>query len=738
MTLFTSRIEVYWSIRYTNFKGILGLFLLLSNLLPVAWSEESTPINLTLIDTKINNSDNVTGLNQVNSVAMSSDGRHLYTTSFDGVVTVFSRDNGSGKLSWVQTINNSDLDNNGLNGASAVLVSPDNKHVYVASFFDNAVVVFTRDQTTGKLTLVEIQQDGSSGGDGLAGANALAMSADNSRLYVTAANDNALTVFARNVNSGGLTFLNKQQQGLSTPTHVAVSRDNIFIYVTNSNSVSRFTRNPNQGEIAYVDTLGSGVDGVADLNGAQSITISPDNNQAYIVSSDNSALLAFNKDVSGQLAFLQTYRNGDSGINGLGGASAVVVSPDGRLVYVAGMNNKAIAIFNRDATTGLLSFNNLVQNSSSLDGVKAVIISPDGNHIYAAATSSKAISAFTTKSTDLEITLTTSAKVPINSPLTYSITVNNKGSEPATGITLVDTLPTGVTFAPAQSNPGCSYDTNTNQVTCSLGELQPNITASALVTVITPATVTMSTLTNQVTVTANQADSNLANNTAEKSTQLSETVSKVDLKAEISTNLETASINSALIYTVTVTNQGADLANNVVLTSTLPTDVIYDIVESDSRCINNTGTVTCQLGTLTINQPNSVLIYVTTPQTIGTVTFTAEVKSDDFDPTPTNNMASKSINVDNLQFDLEIIDAVANPFTGIDINSEIIYTATINNNGPTQASGVILTTTLPSSVEYISSTPNCGDDVEGQVTCFLGNLNAVVIKKLSLKLRLFK
>ncbi len=723
MTLFTSCIEVYWSIRYTNFKGILGLFLLLSNLLPVAWSEESTPINLTLIDTKINNFDNVTGLNQVNSVAMSFDGRHLYTTSFDGAVTVFSRDNGSGKLSWVQTINNSDLDNNGLNGASEILVSPDNKHVYVASFFDNAVVVFTRDQTTGKLTLVEIQQDGSSGGDGLAGANALAMSADNSRLYVTAANDNALTVFARNVNSGGLTFLNKQQQGLSTPTHVAVSRDNIFIYVTNSNSVSRFTRNPNQGEIAYVDTLGSGVDGVADLNGAQSITISPDNNQAYIVSSDNSALLAFSKDVSGQLAFLQTYRNGDSGINGLGGASSVVVSPDGRLVYVAGMNNKAIAIFNRDATTGLLSFNNLVQNSSSLDGVKAVIISPDGNHIYAAATSSKAISAFTTKSTDLEITLTTSAKVPINSPLTYSITVNNKGSEPATGITLVDTLPTGVTFAPAQSNPGCSYDTNTNQVTCSLGELQPNTTASALVTVITPATVTMSTLTNQVTVTANQADSNLANNTAEKSTQLSETVSKVDLKAEISTNLETASINSALIYTVTVTNQGPDLANNVILTNQLPTGVTYDATKSASFCTNNAGTVSCQLGTMEVNKPLQVAIYVTTPGTPGALNFTTHVSSDDFDPTSTNDMASKAINVANLQFDLVVVDAVANPSTGINIGSDITYTVTIANNGPTQAGDVTLTTTLPSSVSYISSTPAC-TQVEGQVTCELGNLNA--------------
>ncbi|BAP54557.1 conserved repeat protein [Thioploca ingrica] len=730
MTLFTSRIEVHWIIRY-----ILWLFLLFGNWLSVAWSEVPTSVNLTLIDTKINGIDNVTGLNQVNSVAISSDGRHLYATSFDGAITVFSRDNGSGKLSWVQTVNNSDLDNNGLNGASAVLVSPDSKHVYVASALDKAVVVFTRDQTTGKLTLVEIQQDGSSGGDGLEGANALAMSADNLRLYVTAVNDNALTVFARNVNSGGLTFLSKQQQGLTTPTHVTVSQDNVFIYVTNSNSVSRFTRNPTQGEIAYVDTLSSsGVDGVADLNGAQSMTISPDNNQAYIVSSDNSALLAFSRDASGKLTFLQTYRNNDNGIKGLGGAHSVVVSPDGRLVYVAGMNNSAIAVFNRDTNTGLLSFNNLVQNSSSLDGVTAVTTSPDGNHIYTAATFSKAISAFTTKSTDLEITLTSSEKVPINSPLTYNITVNNKGGEPATGITLIDTLPTGVTFAPIQSTQGCSYDANTNQVTCSLGELQPNTTASALVTVITPATVTTSTLTNKVAVTANQADSNSANNTAEKSTQLSETVSKADLKAEISTNLETASINSPLIYTVTVTNQGPDLANKVVLTSTLPTGVIYDATKSASFCTNTAGTVSCQLGTMEVNKPVQVAIHVTTPGTPGTLNFTTRVNSDDFDPTSTNNTASKTINVANLQFDLVIVDAVANPSTNINVGSDLTYTVTVANNGPTQASEVTLTTTLPSQVSYISSTPAC-TQVQGQVTCVLGNLNANANQKVVITAR---
>ena len=715
MTLFTSHIEVHWLSRYIKSKGILWLFLLLSNLPTIAWGQETTPVNLILIDTKT-----VEEFKNINAVAVSSDGRHLYATSFDGAVIVFSSDN-SGKLSLVQIVKNSDLDNNGLNGASAVLVSPDNKHVYVASALDNAVVVFTREPTTGQLTLVEIQQDGINGGDGLGGANALAMSTDNVRLYVTASQDNAITVFERNINSGVLTFLGMQQQGLTTPTQVTLSRDNVFIYVTSSNSISRFTRNPTQGELAYIDTLSSS-DGITDLSGAQSIMISPDNNHAYLASKDSSALLAFSRDASGKLAFLKTYKNGN-GINGLGGARSVVVSPDGRWVYVAGMNNKAIAVFNRDSATGLLSFNNLVQDNS-LDGVTAITTSPDGNYIYTAALFSNAISAFSTKSTDLEVTLTASARVPINSPLTYTITVNNKGSEPANGIILVDTLPAGVTFAPAQSSQGCSYDANTNQVTCSLGELQPQTTTAATITVITPATVITNTLTNQVVVTSNQADGNLANNIAEKSTQLSETVSKVDLKTEMTSNLETASINSSLIYTVTTTNLGPDLANNVVVTSTLPTGVTYDTeANKNLPCTNNASKVTCQLGSLTVNQPNLVPIHVTTSQTPGTVTFTAEVTSDDFDTVSANNNASKAVTIANLQFDLVIVDVVANPNTGINVGSDLTYSVTIANNGATQASGVTLTTTLPPQVSYISSTPVC-THVGGQVTCELGTLNA--------------
>jgi DNA-binding beta-propeller fold protein YncE len=125
---------------------------------------------LNLIDSKIDDTSGVDGLSGTTSLDVSPDGLHLYATGFaDNALAVFRRNIGTGQLTFVQTIKNSDIGNLGLKGANAILVSPDNKHVYVASTLDNAIVVFTRDTTTGQLTLVEIQQDSLNGGDGLGG-----------------------------------------------------------------------------------------------------------------------------------------------------------------------------------------------------------------------------------------------------------------------------------------------------------------------------------------------------------------------------------------------------------------------------------------------------------------------------------------------------------------------------------------------------------------------------------------
>ena len=53
---------------------------------------------------------------------------------------------------------------------------------------------------------------------------------------------------------------------------------------------------------------------------------------------------------------------------GLRGARSVALSPDERFVYVAGSESNAIAVFERDETTGELTFVERVADGPARDG----------------------------------------------------------------------------------------------------------------------------------------------------------------------------------------------------------------------------------------------------------------------------------------------------------------------------------------------------------------------------------
>ena len=726
-------------------REILIKILLLFSLLSVVQAQEVvTPSSgLSLVDEEKDDLNGVDGLAGANSIAVSQEGQYVYATGFsDDAVVVFSRDVNSGVLTFVQIVKNSDIENNGLNGANAVAVSPNDKHVYVASSLDNAVVVFTRDRNTGKLTLVEVQKDGINGGDGLGGASSIALSFDNKRVYVTGYQDNALTVFARDENTGALTFLQTQQDGvngvdgLQNATAVAVSRDNASIYVTGSadNGIAVFNRNPAAGEIAFVAVYKNGIEGISGLGGAAGVSISSDKKQVYVTGKTDAALVAFNRDLTtGKLTYLQTYKKGENGIGGLGGASAIAISPDGSAIYVAGMNDNAIALFERQAD-GSLSFSQFVQNNTTLGGVTAITTDPEGNFVYTAAFSSNTVSAFSTALTELAVSMTAPESVLINSSLTYSITVTNQSAEPASGVVLTDTLPPTVAFAAVESSQGsCSHDASTQVVTCTLDSLAPAATATVTLTVTAPATVGSGTLNNSATVTAAQADKDSANNTAAKETQLLESLPTTDLKiVDITTTPSTTTVNSPLTYKVKVMNGGPDLATGVELINTLPSGVTFNPSQSDPRCSETTtGIVNCQLGNLIANSTLEVPVQITTSNTPGSISFAASIKGIESDPNLANNSLSKEVSIGALQADLALVDVVATPSTTVTVGTDVTYTITVTNNGPTNASEVVLTTILPPQVSYVTSTNSCLS-VQSQVTCNLGTLTVASPQSVSI------
>ena len=118
--------------------------------------------------------------------------------------------------------------------------------------------------------------------------------------------------------------------------------------------------------------------------------------------------------------------------------------------------------------------------------------------------------------TELSVTQT-DLPDPVNvvSPLSYTLTVNNIGPDDATGVTVTDTLPAGVTFQSASATQG-SCSEAAGIVTCLLGDMISGATATINIALTAP--VSVGTITNTAVVTGNEVDPIPANNTSSEDT----------------------------------------------------------------------------------------------------------------------------------------------------------------------------------------------------------------------------
>jgi uncharacterized repeat protein (TIGR01451 family) len=115
---------------------------------------------------------------------------------------------------------------------------------------------------------------------------------------------------------------------------------------------------------------------------------------------------------------------------------------------------------------------------------------------------------------DLEISKADSPDpVTVGDNLTYTITVTNRGPDPATNVVVTDTLPSGVTFVSA--SPGCVHSAGV--VTCNLGTIPAgdSVTITIVVTPTAPGTIS-----NTATVTSDTLDPNTANNSDAEPTEV--------------------------------------------------------------------------------------------------------------------------------------------------------------------------------------------------------------------------
>lgn len=119
----------------------------------------------------------------------------------------------------------------------------------------------------------------------------------------------------------------------------------------------------------------------------------------YVASNASHAVVHFERDaVTGRLTYVGSYVDGNGSIDGLHNCASVAISPDGASLYTAAQGDDAIAMFDRDLTSGALTwveahFDNMA-GVDGLDRVFNVMVSPDGKNVYAGSIDDDAISVF--------------------------------------------------------------------------------------------------------------------------------------------------------------------------------------------------------------------------------------------------------------------------------------------------------------------------------------------------------
>ena len=192
-----------------------------------------------------------------------------------------------------------------------------------------------------------------------------------------------------------------------------------------------------------------------------------------------------------------------------------------------------------------------------------------------------------------------------------------------------------------------------------------------------------------------------------------------DLGITKADNVDPVAAGNNVAYTIQVSNAGPDDATDVVVTDNLPNGLT---LVSTSGCAEDpNGAPTCTLGTIASgNNASFVLTASVDGGASGVLSNTASVSAAVADNNSGNDSATETTTVIG-GADLQLLKSdSADPTT---VNSALNYTLIINNLGPSDATNVVVSDTLPSDVTLVSTT-GCAEDPNGIPTCTLGNLAA--------------
>ena len=302
-------------------------------------------------------------------------------------------------------------------------------------------------------------------------------------------------------------------------------------------------------------------------------------------------------------------------------------------------------------------------------------------------------------SADVQLTKTGPSNATAGTNVDYTLTVTNAGPSTATGVSVTDPTPPGLTLV-AVTDACTAFP-------CVLGNVAPATPQTVTVTYLVPAGYTTpDPIVNTASVTTTTADPNAANNTSTASTALAAPVTDLTISK---TNGVTASVpGTPTTYTIVVGNAGPSVATNATVTDNFPA-ILAGVTWT---CVGGGG-ATCPA-----SGSGNISATVTVPVG-GTATFTA---TGTIEPaaegalgntalaTPgtgaSDPTAATATDIDMLTPQADVAIVKSGP-PSVLLGGNVAYTFLVTNNGPSTASEVVLGDATPAGLTRVSVTGDC-------------------------------
>jgi len=314
-----------------------------------------------------------------------------------------------------------------------------------------------------------------------------------------------------------------------------------------------------------------------------------------------------------------------------------------------------------------------------------------------------------TSATQADLRVTNSGSpslVTAGNNITYTQSVTNSGQATATTPIFTETLPAGTTAVSLTGTAGWTCVLAALRCT-DTANMAANTTANFTFVVTVGSTVASGTILAQTdSVSSTTADPNSGNNSATVNTVVADTA---DLSVTNTPNPVPVQANATITYTQVVTNSGPSTATSGSLVETVPSNTAAQTLTGPAGWSCNVGTLTCSNpsfapGSATITY--TVLVNSGTPA--GTaINETASVSSSITDPNTSNNSATAAdVVATAAQADLVLTNSPLP--TSVAAGSNVTYTQTVSNKGPSAATGASFTQVTPPNTNFQSITPPAG------------------------------